>query len=139
MGRKRWRSIWVSDLKKITYTQTLFVHYIEYSTISNVKWLVNPQNGSWVLFTKSRNSLFWRSLYQGLSVIHTCLAIDRLLLGTNVKESNSQEYWVFLAILVTVNKISGNSGATNDGSWWIKVPKIVIHCPISSSLEKNWL
>ena len=32
-------------------------------------------------------------------------------------------------------KIPGKSGATNDGSWWIKVPKIVIHCPISSSLE----
>ena len=47
--------------------QTLFVYYIEYFTISNVICLVNPQNGSWVLFTISRNSLYRGSLYQGLS------------------------------------------------------------------------
>ena len=32
--------------------QTLFVYYIEYFTISNVICLVDPQNGSWVLFTR---------------------------------------------------------------------------------------
>ena len=32
-------------------------------------WLVNPQNGSWVLFTKSQNSLYQGSLYQGLGVL----------------------------------------------------------------------
>ena len=37
-------------------------------TISNVICLVNPQNGSWVLFTKMRNSLYQGSLYRGLSV-----------------------------------------------------------------------
>ena len=30
---------------------------------------MNPQNGSWVLFTISRNSLFRGSLYRGLSVL----------------------------------------------------------------------
>ena len=49
--------------------QTLFVHYIEKFTISNVIWLVNPQNGSWVLFTISKNSLYQGLLYQGLSVL----------------------------------------------------------------------
>ena len=29
---------------------------------------VNPQNGSWVLFTLLRNSLYWGLLYRGLSV-----------------------------------------------------------------------
>ena len=29
---------------------------------------MNPQNGNWVLFTISRNSLYQGSLYQGLSV-----------------------------------------------------------------------
>ena len=48
--------------------QTLFVHYIEYFTISNVIFLVNLQNGSWLLFTISRNSLYRGSLYRGLSV-----------------------------------------------------------------------
>ena len=37
-------------------------------TTSNVICLVYPQNGSWVLFTISQNSLYWGSLYQGLSV-----------------------------------------------------------------------
>ena len=50
-------------------SQTLFVHYIEYFTISNVICLVNPQNRSWVLFTITRNSLHRGSLYQGLSVL----------------------------------------------------------------------
>ena len=49
--------------------QTLFVHYIKQFTISNIKCLVNPQNGSWVLFTISQNSLYRGSLYQGLSVV----------------------------------------------------------------------
>ena len=69
---------------------------------------------------------------------HTCLAMDLLLLGTNVVESNSQEYCVFLAILLTVNRISGKSGATNEGSWCINVPRIVIHWPISSSLYSSF-
>ena len=38
-------------------------------TISNVICLVNPQNGSWVLFTTSQNSLCRGSLYRGLSVL----------------------------------------------------------------------
>ena len=38
-------------------------------TISKVICLVNPENGSWVLFTISRNSLYGGSLYQGLSVL----------------------------------------------------------------------
>ena len=38
-------------------------------TISNVICLVNPQNGSWVLFTIVWNSLYWGSLYQGLSAL----------------------------------------------------------------------
>ena len=37
-------------------------------TISNVIYLVKLQNGSWVLFTISRNSLYRGSLYQALSV-----------------------------------------------------------------------
>ena len=37
-------------------------------TISNVKYFVNPRSGSWVLFTISKNSLYWGSLYWGLSV-----------------------------------------------------------------------
>ena len=43
---------------------------IRYSScvILNVICIVNPQNGSWVLFTISQNSLFRGSLYQGLSV-----------------------------------------------------------------------
>ena len=47
--------------------QTLFVHY---RIIHYIKCncLANPQNGSWVLFTISRNSLYWGSLYRGLSV-----------------------------------------------------------------------
>ena len=54
-------------------SQTLFVHYNEYFNISNVICLVNPKNGSWVLFTIWQNSLYWGllyrgSLYQGLSV-----------------------------------------------------------------------
>ena len=48
--------------------QILFVHYIKWFAISIVIGLVNPQNGSWVLFTISRNSLYQGSLYQGLSV-----------------------------------------------------------------------
>ena len=51
-------------------SQTLFVHYIEQFTISNVNCLVNPQNGSWVLFTISQNSLYRGSLYRGLSVLY---------------------------------------------------------------------
>ena len=51
--------------------QTLFVHYNEWFTISNVLCLVNPQNGSWVLFTISRNSLYQGSLYRGLSVFES--------------------------------------------------------------------
>ena len=38
-------------------------------TTSNVICLVYPQNGSWVLFTISQNSLYWGLLYQGLSVV----------------------------------------------------------------------
>ena len=49
--------------------QNLFVNYIEWFTISNIICLVNPQNGSWVLFTILQNSLYWGSLYQGLSVL----------------------------------------------------------------------
>ena len=50
--------------------QTLFVHYIEwFSALSNLIYLVNTQNGSWVLFTISRNLLFRGSLYEGLSVL----------------------------------------------------------------------
>ena len=49
-------------------SQTLFVHYIEQFTISNVNCLVNTQNGSWVFFTISRNSLFRDSFYQSLIV-----------------------------------------------------------------------
>ena len=45
--------------------QTLFVHYNELFTTSNVLCLVNPQNGSWVLFTLSQNSLYQGSLYRG--------------------------------------------------------------------------
>ena len=37
--------------------------------MSNVIWLVNFQNGSWVLLTISQNSLYRGSLYQGLSVV----------------------------------------------------------------------
>ena len=48
--------------------QTLFVHYIEYFTMSNVIWLVNFQNGSWVLLTISQNSLYRGSLNRDLSV-----------------------------------------------------------------------
>ena len=40
-------------------SQILFVHYIEEFDISYVIGLVNPQNGSWVLFTISRSSLYW--------------------------------------------------------------------------------
>ena len=36
----------------------LFVHYTEKFTISNVIFLIDPQNGSWVLFNISRNSLY---------------------------------------------------------------------------------
>ena len=50
------------DITKVC--QTLFVHYIELFTISNVICSVNPQNRSWVLFTISRNSL-----YQDLSIL----------------------------------------------------------------------
>ena len=50
-------------------SQTLFVHYIERFTISNVNYLVNPQNGSLVLLTISRNSLYQGMLYRGLSVL----------------------------------------------------------------------
>ena len=38
-------------------------------TISNVICLVNPQNGSWILFTISQNSLYRSLLYLGLSVL----------------------------------------------------------------------
>ena len=47
--------------------QTLFVHYIEkFSTLSNVIYLVNTQNGSWVLLTILQSSLYRGSLYRGL-------------------------------------------------------------------------
>ena len=49
--------------------QTLSVHYIELFTTSNVICLVNPQNGSWVLFTILRNSLYRGLLYRGMSVV----------------------------------------------------------------------
>ena len=42
-------------------------------TISNVKCLVNPRSGSWVLFTISQNSLYWGSLYRGLIVFETII------------------------------------------------------------------
>ena len=63
---------YTSTLKPLYSEQvrhTLFVHYIEWFTISNVICLVNPQNGSWVLFTIVWNSLYWGSLYQGLSAL----------------------------------------------------------------------
>ena len=47
-------------------SQTLFVHYTEYFTISNVISLVNPQIGSWVLFSISRISLYQGSLFRGI-------------------------------------------------------------------------
>ena len=61
--------------------QTLFVHYMEYFIISNVICLINPQNGSWVLFTILRNSLYRGSLYRDLSVLGNfflvhCFLID---------------------------------------------------------------
>ena len=43
-----------------------------YRMIYNIKYmicLVNPQNGNWVQFTISRNSLYQCSLYRGLSVL----------------------------------------------------------------------
>ena len=49
--------------------QTIFVHYIEWFTTSNVICLVNAQNGSWVLFTILQNLLYQGSLYQVLSVL----------------------------------------------------------------------
>ena len=61
--------IYVSTLKPRyceQVRQTLFVHYIEKFTISNVICLVDPQNGSWVLFTILRNSVNPGSLYRGL-------------------------------------------------------------------------
>ena len=48
--------------------QTFFVHYIEWFTISNIICVVNPQNGSWIFFTISRNSQYRSSLFQGFSV-----------------------------------------------------------------------
>ena len=71
----------------------------------------------------------WKG-WKTIKLCITCLAILLLLLGTNVLVSNSQEYCVFLAIRLTVNRISGNSGAIKDGSWWMKVPRMVMHCPI---------
>ena len=49
--------------------QTLFVHYMELFTISNVICLVNPQDGSWVLFAILQNSLYKGLLCQGLGVL----------------------------------------------------------------------
>ena len=54
-----------------------------------------PQNGSWVLFTISRNSLYWGSLYQGLSVLG---AFGLLCLNENVlfcwhKETSRSWLW----------------------------------------------
>ena len=64
--------IYVSTLKprySEQVRQTLFVHYIEKFTISNVICLVDPQNGSWVLFTILQNSVNRGSLYRGLGVV----------------------------------------------------------------------
>ena len=40
-----------------------FLFTISKFTVSNVICLVNPQNGSWILFTLSQNSLYRGSLY----------------------------------------------------------------------------
>ena len=50
--------------------------------ISNITCLVNPQNGSQVLFTISRNSLYPGSLYRGLSVHDVCRK-NQCCLGKN--------------------------------------------------------
>ena len=47
-------------------------------TISYVIGLVIPQNGSWVLFTKSRNSLYRGSLFQGLSLFSDSILVKLL-------------------------------------------------------------
>ena len=74
--------------------QTLFVHYIKYFTISNVICLVNPQNGSWILFTISRNSLFQGSLYRGLSVLFYLLNCVILQKCSGKKKSLLPVHWL---------------------------------------------
>ena len=56
----------VSDIANKSIRHFLFT--ISKFTVSNVICLVNPQNGSWVFFTLSRNSLYRGSLYQDLSI-----------------------------------------------------------------------
>ena len=75
--------IYVSTLKprySEQVRQTLFVHYIEKFTISNVICLVDPQNESWVLFTILQNSVNRGSLYQGLGVACMYTSCTRYLL-----------------------------------------------------------
>ena len=69
-------------------SQTLFVHYIEYFTISNVISLVNPQIWSWVLFTISWNSLYPGLLYRGLSV-RIC---TQILFSFSIKNTQKCEF-----------------------------------------------
>ena len=64
-------------------SQTLFVHYSERFTISNVICLVNCQDGNWVLFTVSGNSLHQGSLYRGLSVLIKTLQLMPIVIVKN--------------------------------------------------------
>ena len=57
--------------------------------------LVNPQNGSWVLFTISRTSLFRGLLYWGWSVLIFDIIIPKAVMveasPDKVKENKSEE------------------------------------------------
>ena len=59
-------------------------------TKSNVICLVNPQNGSWVLFTLSQNSLYRGSLYKDLNVF--CILWFKRVCCKN-KICNIWHYW----------------------------------------------
>ena len=72
--------------------QTLFVHYIEYFTISNVICLVSPQNGIRVLLTMSQNSL-----YRGLSVFGL---EDPLVLNVILSEPTNQKIYNSICIFL---------------------------------------
>ena len=75
--------------------------------MSNVICLVNPQNGSWVLFTILQNSLYQGSLYLGLSVPTTNVLDFKMTVFRNSSEKNSKKNFFNKKVICysVVNKV----------------------------------
>ena len=107
---------------------TLLEWHQVFRPISNVICLVKPQNGSWVLFTISGNSLYRGSLYQGLSVL-TCLANENSCFSVRICIKSfgcsypSKELTLFLRKSLRF-PCSANSTMTNKGPVWVQTYKV---------------